>query len=98
MHNLKARVGIELLFISSGSSLTESLFSILVSSVTEILMMLYNFTEFSDTIEALHNEVEKSCILFARPKLSRMLQLHLLEEWVLDHLQRPELCAILRPF
>ncbi|KAG2054942.1 hypothetical protein BDR06DRAFT_846738, partial [Suillus hirtellus] len=33
----------------------------------------------------LHDEVEKSCVLFAHPKLSRVPQLHLLEEWALDH-------------
>lgn len=71
--------------ISSISSLTDSLFPMSMSSATEMLMASRSFTEFSDTIEALHDEVEKSRVLFARPKSSRAPQLHLLEEWALDH-------------
>ncbi|KAG2072948.1 hypothetical protein BDR04DRAFT_1011972 [Suillus decipiens] len=36
-------------------------------------------------IKALHDEVEKSHVLFACPKLSHAPQLHLLEEQALDH-------------
>lgn len=68
------------------SSFAESLFSGSMSSaIPEILTTSRAFLEFSNMIEALHDEVEKSRVLFARPKLSCAPQLHLLEEWALDH-------------
>ncbi|KAG2345638.1 hypothetical protein BDR05DRAFT_974965 [Suillus weaverae] len=36
-------------------------------------------------IKALHDKVERSCVLFVRPKSSCAPQLHLLEEWALSH-------------
>ncbi|KAG2053201.1 hypothetical protein BDR06DRAFT_886398 [Suillus hirtellus] len=39
------------------------------------------FVEFIDTVCALHDEVQKSCVLDTRPKLIRVPQLHLLPEW-----------------
>jgi hypothetical protein len=39
------------------------------------------FTEFIDAVHALHNGVEISRVLDARPKLSHAPQLHLLPEW-----------------
>lgn len=84
--------------LSSMSSLGNSIFSGWSSSeseVTELLTMLCAFVEFSNTIEALHNEVEKTCVLLARPKTNHALQLHLLEEWALDHPEkfRHKLCV-----
>lgn len=71
---------------SSMSSLCGSIFSGWSSSeATELLTTSRAFIEFSDTIEALQDEVEKSRVLFVRPKASCAPQLHLLEEWALDH-------------
>jgi hypothetical protein len=39
------------------------------------------FTEFIDAVRALHDEVEISRVLDAKPKLSHAPQLHLLPEW-----------------
>ena len=41
--------------------------------------------EFCCAIEALHDEVEKTRMLCRPPRSSRAPQLHLLEEWSLDH-------------
>ncbi|KAG2065255.1 hypothetical protein BDR04DRAFT_1033229 [Suillus decipiens] len=69
----------------SESSLNESIFSFATSTdATEILTCSCPFIEFSNTVQALADEVEKSRVLFARPKSSRAPQLHLLEEWALD--------------
>jgi len=83
---------------SSMSSLSDSVFSGWSSSeseATELLTTSRAFTEFMDTIEALQDEVKKTRVLFARPKASCAPQLHLLEEWALDHPEkfRRKLCV-----
>jgi hypothetical protein len=46
------------------------------------------FTEFSNTIQALEDEVEKARTLVSRPKATHAPQLHLLDEWRLENPRR----------
>ncbi|KAG2034844.1 hypothetical protein BDR03DRAFT_1013021 [Suillus americanus] len=46
------------------------------------------FIEFSNTIQALDDEVEKACTLISWPKATHAPQLHLLDEWRLENPRR----------
>jgi len=61
------------------------------SSDSDVLEPMFSsciFLEFSNTVQALHDEVEKSCTLSSRPKATHAPQLHLLEEWSLENLRK----------
>jgi hypothetical protein len=75
------------LSITSSSSIS-SLVSLLTAYSKSLLhnipyMCEQVFTQFVDTIGALHDEVEKYQVLNVCPHLNRTPQLHLLQEWAL---------------
>jgi hypothetical protein len=52
------------------------------------------FIEFSNTIQALEDEVERACTLISRPNATHAPQLHVLDKWRLENPQR--FCCKLR--
>lgn len=83
MHSLSSHT-LDLSWSSVFSGITaSSLLSSHRHSSEEPAMYQRIFGQFIDAVCVLHDEVEKSCVLNSRPKLSCSPQLHLLPEWVL---------------
>ncbi|KIN94629.1 hypothetical protein M404DRAFT_167801, partial [Pisolithus tinctorius Marx 270] len=51
----------------------------------QLLFSTAAFSGFQDAIAALQDEVGKTCVLNNQPRPSRSSQLHLLDEWKIDH-------------